>query len=131
MLRHNQHFRGFMGIQQFFATPKSKASSHLACLLISQLKFNYNGVRRSTFLKLSGTTLSHFSRDTKELRDLGFMKVIDSEIFINPRLCWSGSDRIKNYRIKCFDQGVAELDPQVSMCPVTAMDHTLSTLIDS
>lgn len=112
MLRHNQHFRAYMSIQQFGKHPKSFKTAHLSWILVSLLKFNYNGINKQKFIRAAGLTTKHFSRDTKELRELDFMKIIDGEIWINPRLCWAGSDRIREYRIRCYDAGVIDSEDQ-------------------
>jgi hypothetical protein len=101
-----------MNFQQFAREPKSKTSSHIAMAIASMMRFNWNGVDRDKLIKHLKTSPHNFSRDTKELRDLGFFKIIKGEISVNPRLVWSGSERVRQYRIKCWDAGVKDLDDE-------------------
>lgn len=57
----------------------------------------------------AGVSAINFARDLKELKTLGFVKVIDGEVFVNPRMCWAGSERLRQYRIKCWDANVSEI----------------------
>jgi hypothetical protein len=117
MLKQKQYFRIFMNFQKFAMADKSNKSNTLAMVILGLIRFNYNGVSKKKFIAASKTTASNFARDTAELRALGFIKVIDHEIFVNPSMCWSGSDRNKPYRQKCFDLGVRELDVEELIDP--------------
>jgi hypothetical protein len=110
MLKNNQYARVFMNFQQFCKAPKSDKTAKLALALFSLVNFKYNGIDKHEFICKSSTSYKHFARDTKELKELDVIKVIRNEIFINPRVIWSGSDRLREYRTKCFDEGVKKLN---------------------
>jgi hypothetical protein len=96
--------------QKFGVAKKSNRTAQFAMILMGLISFNWNGVKKSKFLKHANTDASHFSSDTKELRDMNFMIVIGDEIFINPSMLWAGSDRNRERRQECYDLGVVHKD---------------------
>jgi hypothetical protein len=115
MLKNPQHhYRVYKSYQQFCEAPMSNKTARQVLLVQSLLKFGYNGVNKFKFMRKLKIDSNHFARDTKALRELGFIKLIDNEVIINPRFCFAGSDRLKEYRVKCWDQDVLDLSDQPS-----------------
>jgi hypothetical protein len=99
-----------MFFQQFGIAKKSNRSAQFAMILMGLIEFNWNGIRKSKFLKYANTDAKNFSAATKELRDMNFMIVIGDEIFVNPSMLWAGSERNRQLRQKCFDLKVVDTD---------------------
>ncbi|MGL5879637.1 MAG: hypothetical protein ACRC2V_17930 [Xenococcaceae cyanobacterium] len=109
MLKTGTHSRTYSPLQKLIVNLKKSVSLKYVALFIATTSFNFNGLTRKRFAKITGQLQANFSRDTVELEAVEFIKIIDNLVFVNPTYIWAGSNRIRAYRQKCFDLGVADL----------------------
>jgi hypothetical protein len=73
----------------------------LILYIFNHLPYNYNGFDLQLLY-----TLKLFDKDIEEvLTHCNFIKVSESELFVNPKFAWRGTEVTREYYQDCFDKG--------------------------